>query len=36
MFNICLIGASGFIGTRLIALLFQQGNDTLCNIDKNL
>ncbi|MDR3133378.1 MAG: NAD-dependent epimerase/dehydratase family protein, partial [Prevotellaceae bacterium] len=33
--NICLIGASGFVGTRLIELLKQQGNHALLNIDKN-
>ncbi|MDR1984381.1 MAG: NAD-dependent epimerase/dehydratase family protein, partial [Prevotellaceae bacterium] len=33
--NICLIGASGFVGTRLLELLKQQGNHTLLNIDKN-
>lgn len=32
--NICLIGASGFIGTRLIDLLKQQQNWHLLNIDK--
>ncbi|MDR2407207.1 MAG: NAD-dependent epimerase/dehydratase family protein, partial [Bacteroidales bacterium] len=33
--NITLIGASGFVGTRLIELLKQQDNHTLLNIDKN-
>jgi nucleoside-diphosphate-sugar epimerase len=33
--NISLIGASGFVGTRLIELLKQQGNHTLRNIDKS-
>jgi nucleoside-diphosphate-sugar epimerase len=33
--NISLIGASGFVGTRLIEILKQQGNHTLLNIDKN-
>ncbi len=32
--NICLIGASGFVGTRLIELLKQQ-DISLLNIDKN-
>jgi nucleoside-diphosphate-sugar epimerase len=35
MNKISLIGASGFVGTRLIELLKQQGNHTLLNIDKN-
>jgi nucleoside-diphosphate-sugar epimerase len=35
MNKISLIGASGFVGTRLIELLKQQGNHTLHNIDKN-
>jgi nucleoside-diphosphate-sugar epimerase len=33
--NITLIGASGFVGTRLIELLKQQGEHTLQNVDKN-
>jgi nucleoside-diphosphate-sugar epimerase len=33
--KIALIGASGFVGTRLIELLKKQGNPTLLNIDKN-
>jgi nucleoside-diphosphate-sugar epimerase len=33
--NISLVGGSGFVGTRLIELLKQQGNHTLLNIDKN-
>jgi nucleoside-diphosphate-sugar epimerase len=33
--KITLIGASGFVGTRLIELLKQQNNHTLLNIDKN-
>jgi nucleoside-diphosphate-sugar epimerase len=33
--NITLIGASGFVGTRLIELLKQQGNHSLLNVDKN-
>jgi len=33
--NITLIGASGFVGTRLIELLKQTGNYQLTNIDKN-
>jgi nucleoside-diphosphate-sugar epimerase len=33
--KITLIGASGFVGTRLIELLKQKGNHTLRNIDKN-
>ena len=33
--KICLIGASGFVGTRLIELLKQQNNLSLLNIDKN-
>jgi nucleoside-diphosphate-sugar epimerase len=32
--KITLIGASGFVGTRLIELLKQQGNHTLLNVDK--
>ncbi len=32
--NIALIGASGFVGTRLIELLKQRGNYQLKNIDK--
>jgi len=33
--NIALIGASGFVGTRLIELLKQNSNYQLSNIDKN-
>ncbi|MDR1090814.1 MAG: NAD-dependent epimerase/dehydratase family protein [Prevotella sp.] len=33
--KIALIGASGFVGTRLIEILKQQGEHTLLNIDKN-
>ena len=35
MNKITLIGGSGFVGTRLIELLKQQGAHTLLNIDKN-
>ena len=35
MMNICLIGASGFVGTRLIELLKQNSNYQFINIDKN-
>ncbi|MDR1226376.1 MAG: NAD-dependent epimerase/dehydratase family protein [Prevotellaceae bacterium] len=35
MTKISLIGASGFVGTRLIELLKQQDNHTLLNVDKN-
>jgi nucleoside-diphosphate-sugar epimerase len=31
--NICLIGGSGFVGTRLIEILKQQGSHTLLNIN---
>ncbi|MDR2036288.1 MAG: NAD-dependent epimerase/dehydratase family protein [Bacteroidales bacterium] len=34
MENICIIGGSGFIGTRLIGLLKQDSNYSLLNIDK--
>jgi nucleoside-diphosphate-sugar epimerase len=33
--KITLIGASGFVGTRLIELLKQQGDHSLQNVDKN-
>jgi putative NADH-flavin reductase len=33
--KITLIGASGFVDTRLIEILKQQGNHTLLNMDKN-
>jgi nucleoside-diphosphate-sugar epimerase len=35
MYKICLIGASGFVGTRLIEQLKQQDNFSILNIDKN-
>ena len=35
MNNICLIGGSGFVGTRLIELLKEKSSHQLTNIDKN-